>query len=420
MKIRASRFTTSISLLAAATALTASACGGGGDSGKGLTVWMYPVIPDQQASSAYWKQIEKDFEAAEAGVDLKIELQPWDGRDQKVATALTGGKGPDVVLLQPDQIPSYAANRTLAPVDGGLGGDKSAFLPTALAALSSDGKLYGVPIYHTVTSMMFNKKLLDKAGVKDPPQTWDEIKAAAPKLKKAGYATLDYSASPEASLNMNFYPLLWQAGGTVFSPDGKKVAFNGPEGLEALTFLTDLYKQGAVPRSALTNKNVITDQALGKQEVAAAFTSVPADAALAAKTWGKENVIVGAPLKGPRKQVAFGMPGGLAVNARAKNGKAAEKFLRFMTSPKQITGLSTATGFMSPRTDVKTPATDPAAQQFADALQYTYPGDTNASARQVMALLRTEIQAALTGKKTPKEALDEAAEQSADLLARQR
>lgn len=165
---------------------------------------------------------------------------------------------------------------------------------------------------------------------------------------------------------------------------------------------------------------MITDQALGKQEVAAAFTSVPADAALAAKTWGKENVIVGAPLKGPRKQVAFGMPGGLAVNARAKNGKAAEKFLRFMTSPKQITGLSTATGFMSPRTDVKTPATDPAAQQFADALQYTYPGDTNASARQVMALLRTEIQAALTGKKTPKEALDEAAEQSADLLARQR
>ncbi|MES9605887.1 extracellular solute-binding protein [Actinomadura sp. NPDC000929] len=418
MKISRSRLTASITLLTLATGLTA-ACGGSGGSDKSLTLWMYPVITDVQANNAYWKKIETDFEAAHSGTDLKIELQPWDGRDTKVATALSGGKGPDVVLLGPDQVPQYVANGTLKPVDDAVAATKSAFLPNALSALSVDGKLYAVPIYHTVTSMIFNKKLLAKAGITSPPQTWDEIREAAPKLKAKGYATLDYSASSEASLNMNFYPLLWQAGGSVFTPDGEKAAFNSPEGLEALTFLTDLYKEGAIPKSALTNKNVVADQALGRQQVAAGLMNVPADAEIAAKTWGQENVVVGLPLEG-RKRVGFGIPGGLAVNARSKHTAAAEKFLKFMIDPKQITSLGTASGFLSPRTDVKVPPPNPRAAKFAEALQYTYPGDANPAARQVMALLRTEIQAALTGKKTPKQALEDAAKQADDLLARQR
>ena len=107
-----------------------------------------------------------------------------------------------------------------------LEADKAKFLPGALSALTVDGKLYGVPIYHTVTTTLYNKKLLTKAGITKPPETWAEIKAAAPKLKQAGVATLDYSASPETSLNLSFYPLLWQAGGSVFAEDGKTVAFN--------------------------------------------------------------------------------------------------------------------------------------------------------------------------------------------------
>lgn len=146
---------------------------------------------------------------------------------------------------------------------------------------------------------------------------------------------------------------------------------------------------------------------------------MPADAELAVKTWGKDNVIVGLPLQG-KKRVGFGIPGGLSVNARSKHTAAAEKFLKFMIEPKQITSLGTASGFLSPRTDVKVPPPNPRAAKFAAALQYTYPGDANPAARQVMDLLRTEIQAALTGKKTPQQALEDAAKQSDALLARQR
>lgn len=421
MKTGFKRATVPLALLTL-TALTAAGCSGGGsdDASKKVTVWMYPVIMDPKANAAYWDGIEKGFEASEKGVDLTVEQLPWANRDQKLATAFGSGKGPDVVLLNPDQIPQYRASGALLPVDRAIADARSAFRPAALEAMTQDGKIYAAPIYHTVTSTLYNKKLLTKAGITAPPTTWDAIRAAAPRLKQAGATTLDYSASNEASLNMSFYPLLWQAGGKVFDDSGKKAAFNGPEGVEALGFLVDLYKSGAVPRSAMTNANLFTDQALGKQQVAMGFTNTPADAALAEKAWGKGNVIVGPALTGPKKQVCFGIPGGLGINARSGNVTGAEKFIAYMVRPAQIESMGRAGGFFSPRTDVTVPGGGSFAKEYQEALNHTFPGEPNPAARQLMALISPQIQAALTGKKSPKEALDAAAEEANDLLARQR
>jgi multiple sugar transport system substrate-binding protein len=380
---------------------------------------MYPVIADQAASDAYWQKVEKDFEAANSSIDLKLEMQPWAKREEKVAAAFSGKKGPDVLLMIPDQIPQYVANGSLEPVDDVVEPDKDKFLPAAIPGLTVEGKVYGAPIYHTVTTTMYNKTILTKAGISEPPETWDEIKAAAPKIKAAGFSTLDYSASPEATLNLNFYPLLWQAGGKVFADDGKSVAFDQAPGLDALTFLKTLWDESAIPKSALSNGNLVADQPFGKGQVAMAITSTPADAATVAKTWGASNVEIGTPLTG-KKQVGFGLPGGLVLNAASANKDAAKKFLSFMIQPAQLEALSKASGFYAPRTDVKAPATDPATAKFADALQYAVPGEPNPAARQVMSFLSVEIQAVLTGKKQPQQALDDAAKQANDLLSRQR
>ncbi|TFE52313.1 sugar ABC transporter substrate-binding protein [Streptomyces sp. ICN441] len=420
MKTGFKRATVPLALLILTT-FTAAGCGGDGGAGSGkVTVWMYPVIMDPKANAAYWDGIEKGFEAKEKSVDLSIEQLPWENRDQKLATAFGSGKGPDVVLLGPDQIPQYQATGALRPVDRAIEEARSAFRPNALEAMSQDGKVYAAPIYHTVTSTLYNRKLLEKAGITEPPATWDAVRAAAPKLKQAGASTLDYSASNEASLNMSFYPLLWQAGGRVFADGGKKAAFNSPEGVEALTFLVDLYKSGAVPRSAMNNANLFTDQALGRQQVAMGFTNTPADAVLAEKAWGKDNVIVGPALTGPGKQVCFGMPGGLGINAKSGNVAGAEKFIAYMVQPAQIESMGRAGGFFSPRTDVTVPNDSAYAKQYEQALDHTYPGEPNPAARQLMALLSPEIQAALTGKKSPKAALDAAAAEADELLARQR
>ncbi|WP_405055751.1 extracellular solute-binding protein [Kribbella sp. NBC_01505] len=418
MKSTVRRIAAPLTALVLAAAL--SSCGGGSDEAgkkKTVTLWMYPVIADQAASTAYWSKVETDFEAANSGIDLKIEQQPWDKRDEKLATAFAGKKGPDTVLLIPDQIPQYVKSGSLEPVGDVVEADKAKFLPNAIPGLTVEGKVYGVPIYHTVTTTIYNKTVLTKAGISKPPATWDEIKAAAPKLKAAGFSTLDYSGSPEATLNLNFYPLLWQAGGKVFADDGKSVTFNQAPGLEALTFLKTLWDEGAVPKSALTNGNAIDDQPIGKGQVAMAFTATPANAASAAKAWGATNVEVGAPLTGA-KQVGYGIPGGLSLNGASENLAETKKFLSFMTQPPQLEALSKATGYFTPRTDAKVEVTDPLTLKFGPALQYTYPGEPNPAARQIMSLLSVEIQAVLTGKKAPQQALDDAAKQANGLLTR--
>ena len=410
-------------LMALVLAAALSSCGnddsGSSSEKKSVTLWMYPVIADQATSDAYWKKVETDFEAANSGIDLKIEMQPWANREEKLAAAFSGKKGPDVLLMIPDQIPQYVNSGSLEPIDDVVEPEKDNFLPAAVPGLTVDGKAYGAPIYHTVTTTMYNKTILTKAGISTPPATWDEIKAAAPKIKAAGFSTLDYSASPEATLNLSFYPLLWQAGGKVFADDGKSVAFNQAPGLEALTFLKGLWDEGAISKTALSSVNTIADSALGKGQVAMAYTSVPADAATVGKTWGAANVEIGAPLT-DKLQVGYGIPGGLVMNAATGNPDAAKKFLSFMIQPAQLDALSKASGYYSPRKDGKYESTDPNAAKFKDALQYAVPGEANPSARQVMSMLSTEIQAVLTGKKQPQQALDDAAKQADDLLSRQR
>ncbi|MFI5734222.1 extracellular solute-binding protein [Kribbella sp. NPDC051587] len=419
MKSTVRRIAAPLTALVLAAAL--SSCGGGDDTNsagkKTVTLWMYPVIADQAASDTYWKKVETDFEAANSGIDLNIEAQPWDKRDEKLATAFAGGKGPDVVLLIPDQLPQYVKNGSLEPVDDVVTPDKDKFLPNAIPGLTVEGKVYGAPIYHTVTTTIYNKTVLTKAGIAKPPATWDEIKAAAPKLKAAGFTTLDYSASTESTLNLSFYPLLWQAGGKVFADDGKSVTFDQAPGLEALTFLKTLWDDGAIPKTALNNGNAIENQPIGKGTVAMGFTATPANAATAAKGWGDANIEVGAPLTGA-KQVGYGIPGGLSVNAGSKNVDEAKKFLSFMIQPPQLQALSKATGYFTPRTDAKVEVTDPLTLKFGPALQYAFPGEPNPAARQIMSLLSVEIQAVLTGKKTPQQALGDAAKQANDLLKR--
>ncbi|MFD5426569.1 ABC transporter substrate-binding protein [Streptomyces sp. NPDC127084] len=383
-----------------------------------VTVWMYPVVADPEQNRRYWSRIERDFEKAAPEVDLSVVHHEWEGRDEALVTALARGQGPDVVLLMPDQIPRLAADGRIRPVEPVLGDEAKAFLPAALDAVSHSGHIYAAPVYQTVATTIYNTRLLKAAGVSTPPGTWDEIRAAAPKLRKTGVALFDYSADDAATLNLNFYPLLWQAGGRVFREDGEKVAFDGPEGIEALTFLTDLYQAGGIPRSAMTNTNFVVGKALGKQEAAMGYAVVLAGAELAAKLWGHENVLVGSPLKGPVKEVAFGAPGSLAVNA-AGNTAAAERFVSFMAAPRQIRSLVQASGYFSPRADVRVPSDSPYAREYQAALASVHPGEPHVAARRVMALLAPEIRAALAGRKSPEQALRTAADAANALLAKE-
>ncbi|MEV0163152.1 ABC transporter substrate-binding protein [Nonomuraea fuscirosea] len=396
--------------------MTGCGSGGSGSEKSTVTLWMYPVIMDQAANKSFWDKVEKDFEAKNPAVDVTIDQQPWDGRQEKVTTALASRKGFDLVVLGPDQIPQYAQQGTLEPVDDVVAPEKAAYLPNSLTALSVDGKLYGVPIYQTITAPIYNKKLFADAGVTKVPETWAELKEAAPKLAAAKVAVLDYPGKPEVSLNQSFYPILWANGGSVFAPDGKSVVVNNQQGVDSLQYLLDLKAAGGLPENTASKGNDIEGGPLaaGKTALYHAATAIQAEQLGAAI--GAENVGIGLPLEGT-KRVAFGIPGGLVLAKHSENKDAARKFAAYVASAEVAGPLAKESGFFSARTDVTIPGQSEASKEFARSLEFAFPGDTHPKARQVMSMIAAHVQAALIGKEDAKAALDTAAKEANELLA---
>ncbi len=60
----------------------------------------------------------------------------------------------------------------------------------------SDGKMIGLPFNSSTPLLYYNKDAFAEAGIENPPATWEEFEAMAPKLKEAGYIALAQSHSP--------------------------------------------------------------------------------------------------------------------------------------------------------------------------------------------------------------------------------
>lgn len=396
--------------LAVAGALLAG-CGGSGGSGGGkstVTMWTYPVIADDKQNHAYWDEQVATFEKANPKIDVKVEIFPWANRDEALTTALAGGKGPDVAYLIPDQVPKYAPN--IEPFDRYMTpAAKQAYRPAAIQAATVDGKLMDAPLLMSTEPLVCNKKVFDAVGETTYPTTWDELLAMAPEFKAKGYDITTYNGDATGSLNISFYPLLWEAGGDVFSKDGKSVTFDSPAGVKALTFLKKLVDGGYVEKAPITKTSPNIEQTrIAQNKVACSWQHLPGDVQ---QYWGKENVHVVGQFKDV-KQVGYGTVGGLSIFKKAGDKDAAAKWINFVTTKAQMDAYDKKSGFFSPLAGNDLYADDPVMSAMEKTLDQVDVGPLVAKARDVMGVLAPEIQAALIGKKSPEDALKDAAKEA--------
>lgn len=389
----------------AATALAGCGSGSGGD-GNTVTMWTYPVIFDEAKNKEYWDGLVKKFEKKHKGIEVKVETFPWANRDTSLATALASGKGPDVVYLVPDQLPKYARN--IVPADEYMPKkDRADYTDFALDSVTNqDGKVLGTPVLTSANPLICDKRVFEAIGEKEYPATWKELEKLGPKLKKKGYYATSYSGDTQQTLNLTFYPLLWQAGGDVFSKDGKKATFNSEAGVRALTYLKRLVDAGMTDKDQITTTPKLEQTPVAKGKVACTWQNTPADVE---PFWGKKNTVVRPPLK-DAESVGYGTVGALSM-LKGANTKAAGEWINFVSQPENAAGLE--------KESANFPARESADELYADDKLQSAVGDTlpkmNAGpitdkAREAMGVLAPEIQQALLGKKSPKAALDTAAD----------
>ena len=171
-------FTRAVALAATAMLASAGAVACGNSSGsagdKTITYWASNQSTSLDADQQILKP-EIDKFTKQTGVQVKVEVVPSTDLLNRILTATTSGKGPDVVNIGNTWSASLQATGAFAAWDPTMlakVGGESRFLPTALQSTGAAGQApAALPLYASAYELYYNKKLFKAAGISSPPKT---------------------------------------------------------------------------------------------------------------------------------------------------------------------------------------------------------------------------------------------------------
>jgi multiple sugar transport system substrate-binding protein len=399
-----------------------AACGDGGSvaapkdgeeiSGS-ITVRAYPLSPsgEESADKGFWDKQVAAFKAKYPQAEVKVEVKPWADRETALTTGIAGGTAPDVVYMIPDELAQFRAQDVVEPLDDLV--KTEGYLKSALDAVTYEDKVYGAPILMSMVPGSCDAKVLKEVGVDTPPTTWAELEALGPKFKAKGKYVTALNLSTEATLNLSFYPWVWQAGGAPFDDAGKST-IDSPPMAEAAAFLGKLAEQGFVKKDEAVANLTSEQTAIGRRQVGCVYHISPTELG---PIWGKD-VVVTPPLKN-KAQAGYGTVGSFTVLQGSKNKSLAAAWVDWITADEQLAAIGKFSNFYPPKEGAPMPfgpdAPEAKAQPF---LSMVNVGPRVPHAREVQGVLKPELQAVLLGKKSAEQAMKDGAKAAEPILAR--
>ncbi|MBW4466736.1 MAG: sugar ABC transporter substrate-binding protein [Pegethrix bostrychoides GSE-TBD4-15B] len=370
--------------------------------------------------SDYFKTLIGQFEQQNPGVKVRWVDIPWADMQSKILTAVSANTAPDVVNLNPDFAAQLAGrNAWLTLNDRVATADKEQFLPKIWQASSLENQSFGLPWYLSTSITIYNKDLLQKAGITEPPTTYAALAEAARQVKeKTGKYAFFTTAVPEDSAEL--LQSMVQMGVTLLDANGK-AAFNSAEGKAAFQYWSDLYQQNLLPKEVLTQGHRRAIELYQAGETAMLTTgpqflkTIETDAPAVAQVSAVAPQITGSTGK---KNVAVM---NLVIPRNTDQPDAALKFALFVTNNTNQLSFAKAANVLPSTTaalkdsyftqvDAAAPAFDQAravsAQQMPDA-EILLPQIKDI--KELQKVVYDNLQAAMLGEKPVEQALSDAA-----------
>src|SRR5439155_19143067 len=189
-----------------------------------------------ETGSQFWTEFYQnrvaDFTST-TGIQFKPLFAPHAEMKQRFVTGELAGSGAvDVYMLDQPWVGQFIAAKYLVPLTSRIDAkDKNDFLPTALATNSATGEIYGLPFLVHNSVFYYRTDLYQKAGLSQPPKTWDEYRQYATKLTAADQgiygAIMEGKEGPEPAAK--YMDLLQQAGGDILDDSGNVVLKATPD-----------------------------------------------------------------------------------------------------------------------------------------------------------------------------------------------
>ena len=420
---RTRRFRAAAVLLVGGLAISGCAASGGGEGDGGdadkLTVW-FPGT-NQTEIDLVTDTIVPAFEE-ETGVEVEVTFLDWSDLSTKLNAAFPAGTAPDVFGHGPAAIADFVVNDRIEELDSYLDELDPADVEDFAASLPGgqvDDVQYLIPL-----SMQGNMFVYDAADFTDagldadnPPQTWEEILAAAEKLTVRDGDSITRSglllASQAVGRQQTFANLLLSAGGDQI--DNGAAAFNTPEGEEALQFFVDTYA-GDDPVATNLGENYM-DAAPAQQPVvldtaAIQMTVAPRATQIVEAAPDLDLRVMPVPrFESSNEPGALGGSGaGLMINKDSKAKDLAWTFISYMLSPEISEQYTAGIGAVPTRAsalDTEYVQSSPIIQAWLEAGEFFTPNPNVAGWVQARDTMDTYLEQALHGQLSVKDALSQ-------------
>ena len=408
---------------AAVLVLVMAACGDGDGEGEGADRLVIAAVQGNESEGI--KALADDYEA-ETGVALQIEELPYPQLFEKLVTTFEANDPSyDLVMLDDPWMPKFGTEGWLQPLDQNYGFERDPDIadviydvgtwppprgPVPPSEQGKDQHLLGITVVGNVEMFMYRNDLTEE------PASWDDVLAAAQEHDSndlAGYVIRGAATNPVVA---DFLPILWSFGGDVFD-ESWEVVFDSPESLAAVEFLVeDLKAVAEASPESVDAADRSRLMAIGEALQSTVWPGEVNSIVLGEGTTVEGDVTFIPMPAGPSGQ-GFGMMGNwlLGIPTAAENGEAAADFIRWMTE-EDTQRLYAQNGGIPSRTSVLNDAALNEANPYFAALAASLAATPNWRPRTdqwnaVETVMGTNLNAALAGQVTPKEAVQTASEE---------
>jgi putative chitobiose transport system substrate-binding protein len=218
------------------------------DSSDGRTPVEFWTVGLKPVYNHYVEGLVSSYQQAHPDIRLVWQDYPLEAIVLKLQASIAGGFSPDVVNLNTDFAYLLAEKGALVDMDQAVPADyQSGFFSGLWNAARYQGSNYALPWYVTLQATMYNADLFRQADLdpQRPPRTWEEALADARIIQQK---TSYYGFCP----NINLLDDFQLYGIPIVSPDRRHALFNTPAAVARLNWYVNLFQQGLVPRDTLT------------------------------------------------------------------------------------------------------------------------------------------------------------------------
>ncbi|MEV0012788.1 extracellular solute-binding protein [Streptomyces sp. NPDC047973] len=362
------RLLAGVSALVMAAAL--SACGSGEDDAEGsggvtpVDVWLMR----DSVSAGFQEEFTKGFEAAHPDIDVRIQIQEWDGIGQKITAALASNDAPDVIEAGNTQVAQYAESGGLTDLSDKKDELNGADWLKGLAEPGAyDGKQYGIPYYAANRVVIYRTDLFEKAGVDASAiKTRDQWIDATTELNKGGTQGIYLPGQMWYALA----GFVWDEGGDLATESGGtwSGALDSPEALRGMEFYEELQALGKGPKDS-DEDDPPQAEVMAQGKVAQVISTPGGANVIAEKNPELKGKLAFFPIPGKTADTpgaVFTGGSDLVVPAAAGHPEAAVTFIKELTGDAWQKKLAVAMSYVPNRTTLASAvAADPGAAAMA-------------------------------------------------------